>query len=139
MKTISKNAFRLAVIMIVMLFTARTNASTLPVDPLLFSISIPESWQSSIVRQDFENQSIFSLKNGSDKPVFLFSVSKATGDQWQMIHNQLKNVTILENKDGYILYVERNTQTHIKGNADAQYQQILSQLNTILQSIHVQS
>src|SRR6266480_2896686 len=46
------------------------------------SVTIPEAWQSQIVRQDFENESVFSLKNGNNAPAFLFSVTRITGDQW---------------------------------------------------------
>ena len=139
MKTILTQSFRFTLLLVVMLSTSQIKAASHHADPVLFSISIPESWQSSIVRQDFENQSIFSLKNGTAQPVFLFSISKTTGAQWQTIHSQLKNAMIIENKEGYILYVEKNDQAHIKGSADALYQQIMLQLNTIIQTVHVNS
>src|SRR4030095_8148804 len=47
---------------------------------LNLTVTIPATWQSKIVRTDYENQSIFSLNTGNEAPAFLFSVTKVTGD-----------------------------------------------------------
>src|SRR5205814_4022250 len=60
---------------------------------LNISITIPDALQSQIVRQDFENESIFSLKDGNNSPEFLFSITKVTGAQWMQLIDQVKNYT----------------------------------------------
>jgi hypothetical protein len=104
---------------------------------LTLSISIPAAWQSQIVRQDFENESIFSLKTDEKTPAFLFSVTKVTDEQWMTIKNQVKNYSIIENKDGFITFIEKTDAQKIKGNGDMQYQQVLPQIDGIISTIHL--
>jgi len=106
-----------------------------PTSQLQFSVSIPEAMQPEIVRQDFENQSIFSFKNEGGKTAFLFSLNKVTADQWVAIKSNVKNYTILENKDGYITFVEKTDQPSIKGKNNASYQQVYGQMDAIISSI----
>jgi hypothetical protein len=101
------------------------------------TVNIPATWQSQIVRQDYENESIFSLKTSDKTPAFLFSVTKVTDDQWMTVKNQIKGYTIIENKDGYITFVQKTDVKKIKGQADAQYQQVLGQLDAIVGSIQL--
>jgi hypothetical protein len=105
--------------------------------PLNLSVNIPATWQSQIVRVDYENESIFSLKAGDKAPAFLFSVTKVSGDQWMTIKEQIKGYSILENKDGYITFLQKTDAKKIKGAADAQYQEVLGQLDAIVGSIQV--
>ena len=104
---------------------------------LNITLTIPAAWQSQIVRVDYENESIFSLKNGDKAPAFLFSVTRITGDQWMLVKNQLKGYTILGNKDGFITFVQKADVTKIKGSADAQYHEILGVVDAIVASIRV--
>ena len=104
---------------------------------LNFSIAIPESLQSQIVRQDYENESIFSMNTGGKKTAFLFSVTKVTTDQWNTIKEQIGTYTILENKDGYITFLQKTKEKSIRGSGDAQYQQMLHQLDGIIATIHL--
>ena len=104
---------------------------------LSLSVTIPETWQSQIVRQDFENESVFSLKNGNNTPVFLFSVTKVTGDQWMTVKDQVKDYAIIENKDNFITFVQKTDVRKIKGTADAQYQQALQQVDGMIATIHL--
>ncbi|MFI5134374.1 MAG: hypothetical protein ACHQD9_00845 [Chitinophagales bacterium] len=103
---------------------------------LEFSISIPQSLQSQIVRQDFENESIFNFKNEKGKPAFLFSITKVTSEQWMQIHQQVNYYKILENKDGYITFVQITDQSRIKGD-NAGFQQALQQVNSMIESIQL--
>lgn len=112
----------------------RTVAGISP-EVLHFSISIPETIQPEIVRQDFENQSIFSFKNESGKTAFLFSVNQVTDQQWLTIKESVKNYAILENKDGLITFVQKTEQASIKGKSNSDYQLILQQLDAIIASV----
>ena len=103
---------------------------------LNISIGIPTSMQSQLVRQDFENESIFNLKDGNNSPVFLFSVSKVTGVQWMQIKDQVKDYTIIENKDEFITFVQKTDVRKIKGAANDQYQSAIQQLDGMIASIH---
>jgi len=104
---------------------------------LQFSISIPDAMQSQITRQDFENQSIFSFKNENGKTAFLFSVNKVTDQQWLSIKQDVKNYTILENQDGFITFIQKTTDSSIKGKDNTKYQQVLQQVDAIIASIHM--
>jgi hypothetical protein len=104
---------------------------------LKFSISIPDAVQSQIERQDFENQTIFSFVNG-DKNAYLFSVNKLTDEQWLSVKSNVNNYTILENKDGYITYIEKTDQTSIKGKNNTGYQEVLQQIDAMISSVKLQ-
>ena len=60
-----------------------------------------------------------------------------TADQWMTVKSQVKNYTILENKDGFITFIEKTEVDKIKGKDDAQYQQVLPQINDIISTIHL--
>ena len=139
------NVIYAASMLLVILFTSLlSQASTqhsnrsitgTPTSQLQFSLSIPEAMQSQIIRQDFENQSIFSFKNEGGKNAFLFSLNKVTTEQWMTIKSNVKNYTILENKDGFISFIEKTDQANIKGKNNAAYQQVYGQLDAIISSI----
>ena len=144
MKNLFLNSARALLISLVTLTTINAQAS-IPSHPsdnnvpphLDLSITIPQAWQSQIVRQDFENESVFSLKNGNGTPAFLFSVTRVTGDQWMTVKDQIKDYTIIENKDNFITFVQKTDVRKIKGTADAQYQQVLQQVDGIIATIHL--
>jgi len=115
--------------------SARPSGNNVP-PHLNLSIIIPDALQSQIVRQDFENEAIFSLKNG-DNTTFLFSITKVTGDQWMQLKDQVKDYTIIENKDGFITFVQKTEVKKIKGTADAQYQQTMPQVDGMIATIHL--
>lgn len=137
MKKIFQISLPFLLLAILTISTSALKASSDHPDPMLFSLVIPDAWKTSIVRQDFENQTIISLKNGNQPPAFLFSISRVTEKQWLALHHQLANAAVTENRNGYVIYVEKTTQQKIKGTAAAQYQQILSQLDIIIQSIRI--
>jgi hypothetical protein len=140
-----KTKFAFAATLLLFLFTSLTSVtntqamnravSGLAPEVLRFSISIPETIQPEIVRQDFENQSIFSFKNESGKTAFLFSVNQVTDQQWLAIKENMKNYTILENKDGLITFIQKTEQASIKGKSNSDYQLILQQLDAIIASV----
>ena len=115
-------------------YVPRPSDSNVP-PHLNVSVTIPEAWQSQIVRQDFENESVFSLKNGNNAPAFLFSVTRITGDQWMTVKDQIKNYSIIENKDNFITFVQKTDVRKIKGVTDTQYQQVLQQVDGIIATI----
>jgi hypothetical protein len=102
-----------------------------------FVVTIPASFQSQIIREDYDNQSIFSLKTESKTSVFLFSVTRVTGDQWMKIKDQVKNHTIVENKNGYITFAEKTTTREIKGTGNTRYQEVLREMDNMISSIQV--
>ena len=102
---------------------------------LNISISIPVAIQSQIVRQDFENESIFSFRNEDNSTVFLFSISKVTGAQWMQLKDQVKHYTIIENKDEVITFVQRTNVKTIKGSANYQYQNMMLQVDGMIASL----
>ena len=110
--------------------TSRIHLSNLNV-----SISIPVAIQSQIIRQDFENETIFSFMNEDDVPVFLFSINKVTGAQWMQLKDQVKHYTIIENKDEVITFVQRTDVKTIKGPANYQYQNMMVQVDGMVASL----
>src|ERR1043165_1821803 len=140
MKTAIKNSVRALIFSLVTATFVNAQAaiprpSDNNVPPHLnLSITIPDALPSQIVRQDFENEAIFSLKNGNASS-FLFSVTKVSYDQWEQLKNQLKDYTVLENKDGFITYPQKTDGKKIKGTADVQYQQAMQQVDGIISTI----
>lgn len=104
---------------------------------LNLDVAFPSTLESQIERTDYENQSVFSLKTGDQKTVFLFSVTKVTGDVWLKVKNQLKDCIIVENKDSFITFVQKTDVKEIKGQANAQYQEALKVVNAIAEYIEV--
>lgn len=104
---------------------------------LNLTVTIPDALQSQITRQDFENESIFSFKNGNNEPAFLFSITKVTDRQWATVKGQIKKYLIIENKDGFITFVQRTDQPKIKGSANAQYHQVLQQVDAMITTIQL--
>jgi len=104
---------------------------------LNISITVPDALQSQIVRQDFENESIFSLKDGNNPPVFLFSVTKVTGHQWMQIKDQVKDYTILENKGELITFVQRTDVRKINSSTSAQFQILMPQVDQIISTVRL--
>ncbi len=126
-------------------FSSATSANTdllaavgaMRMSHLDLTVYIPAAIESQIVRTDYENQSIFSLKTGNEAAAFLFSVTKVTGDQWMKTKDQLEGCTIIENKDGFITFAQKTDVKKIKGAADVQYQQVLAQVDAMIRSIGV--
>ena len=144
MKTTIKNTVRVLLFSLAALMTVSAqavmpaHASGNSVPPHLnLSITIPDDLQSQIVRQDFENESIFSLKDGNDNSAFLFSVTKVSSDQFMQLKSQLKDYTIIENKDGFITFVQKTDVKKLKGAANDQYQKVMPQVSGIISTIHV--
>lgn len=104
---------------------------------LNLTISIPAEWQSQIVREDYENQSLFSLKTANESTAFLFSVTKVTGEQWMKVKNQINGYTIIENKDGFITFVQKTKERNINGSADSIYRNVLSEVDRMIGSIEL--
>ena len=104
---------------------------------LNLTVSIPASLQTKIVREDYENESIFSLKTTNESPVFLFSITKISTGQWMKVKSQIKAYTIVANEDGFITFVQKTDVKKIKGSEDAQYQMALREIDAIVSSIEV--
>lgn len=104
---------------------------------LNFIYAIPAKWESQIVREDYENQSIFSMKVSNASPVFLFSVTQITTDQWMKVKNQLNEYTIIENKDGFITFVQKTDEKKIKGMDNGQSQEVLRDVDETIVCIRM--
>ena len=140
-----KNAIQssLCALMLLIVFTSANAQSLLGSDAtsrihlsnLNISISIPVAIQSQIIRQDFENETIFSYMNEDDAPVFLFSITKVTGAQWMQLHEQMRDYTIVENKNEVITFVQKTDVKAIKGPANAQYQNMMAQVDGMIASV----
>ena len=142
MKTFFKQSLSVAMIIIVTLFAFKTyagNPADNPQAQLSLKISLPQSWQSVVEKQDFGNEVLFNFKNGNAKPVFLFSITKVSGDQWIALQGQVRGATILENKDGYITFLQMTNQSKIKGADNDLFQQVVEQLNAVISSIQINS
>jgi hypothetical protein len=139
MKNKIQNSVRVLIILFAASFSVNAKAPFLPgptgnsvATHLNISMTIPDALQSQIVRQDFENESIFSLKNGNNPPVFLFSVTKVTGHQWMQIKDQVKDYTILENKDELITFVQRTDMRKINAATNNQFQILMPQVDGMI-------
>lgn len=100
------------------------------------AVNIPGCLKSHIIRQDFENESIFSLDNGN-KPAFLFSVTKVSGEQWITLKGQLNEYSIIENRDGFITFVQKTNVSGLKGDHASEYQDALQQVDGMIRSIQL--
>jgi hypothetical protein len=87
--------------------TAHIFSSPLVTSHLDLIYTIPAAWTSKVVITDYENESIFTLVEENKPATFLFSVTKITTAQWMKLHGQLQNYSILENKDGYIVFLQK--------------------------------
>jgi len=87
--------------------TARTFSSPPAKTHLDLIYTIPAAWTSKVVITDYENESIFTLVEENKPATFLFSVTKVSTVQWMKLQGQVKNYSILENKDGYIVFLQK--------------------------------
>ena len=87
--------------------TARTFSSPPAKTHLDLIYTIPAAWTSKVVITDYENESIFTLVEENKPATFLFSVTKVYTAQWMKLQGQLMNYSILENKDGYIVFLQK--------------------------------
>jgi hypothetical protein len=104
---------------------------------LSFAVAIPDSWNSFVQRTDYGNQTIFSFATPDDDPVFLFSVTKVTDEQWNQLQGQLEHYDVIKNENGYITYVQRTALTDIKGVDDHQFHSMSLMLDAVINSIIV--
>jgi hypothetical protein len=136
MKTFFKYTFA-AMAMLVTFAHSAPAALNAGADPMIFSVNVPEEWSATVVREDFENQSIFNFKGGSSQPVFLFSVARITEAQWLQLHGQLKNAQVLQNEGGFVYYIQKTEVSHIKGSANAEYQRVIAQLDQVIRTVQL--
>jgi hypothetical protein len=87
--------------------TARTFSTPPAKTHLDLIYTIPAAWTSKVVITDYENESIFTLVEENKPATFLFSVAKITAAQWMKLQGQIQNYSILENKDGYIVFLQK--------------------------------
>ena len=139
--TIQKSVY---VLMLSLAVSISVNARPLPgleftsrifLSNLNLSVNVPAALQSQIVRQDFENESIFSFKNEDNSTVFLFSISKVSGAQWLQLKNQVENYTIVENKDEVITFVQRTELKTLKGPAKDKCRSMMAQVDGMIASV----
>ena len=104
--------------------TARTFSSPPAKAHLDLIYTIPAAWTSKVVITDYENESIFTLVEENKPATFLFSVTKVSTAQWMKLQGQFMNYSILENKDGYIVFLQKGK---VRNN----------EIETMLASLHV--
>jgi hypothetical protein len=133
MKTIFSTSLMLMFLSIAPFAAKQTTAAAPP--GIEFSVSVPVQVQSQIVREDFENQSIFSFKNEGGKPVFLFSVNRLSAEQWLKVKNSFTDYSIIENKEGRITFIQKTGQLRIKGKNAESYQQVFQQIDGMIATV----
>jgi hypothetical protein len=120
-------------------FRAQSAGSAAPKDPMFFSVTLPDNWQSNVIRQDFENETIFSFNDGKGTPLFLFSITRVTGSQWVTLHSQLKNAMVVKNDGEFIYFIQRADVKSLKGMKSDDYNTLFQELNAVISSIQLHS
>jgi hypothetical protein len=64
-------------------------------------------------------------------------ITKVSYEQWEQLKGQLKDYKILENKDDFITFMQKTDVTKIKGAANAQYQQVMQQVDGMIATIQL--
>ena len=100
-----------------------------------FTISIPDEFNSHIVRENGDNAVYYNFKKSDGTTAFLFQVNKISESQWINVKNQLSNPTLLAHRDGYIYYAQSTDKNRIKGADNEAYQQIYERLPQLIGSI----
>lgn len=141
MKTIFKKTAYAALIALIAAVSFRTQAagSAAPKDPMFFSITLPDTWQSKVIRQDYENETIFSYMDEKGSPVFLFSITRVTGSQWVALHNQLKNAMVVKNDGAFIYFIQKADEKSLKGMKVEDYNTLLQEIDAVINSIQLNS
>ena len=139
--------FKTTIQMMILLFVvlvSGTNSNALPsVNPvvtnvtILFSISIPESLNSSIVREETETAVNFNFKKADGTTSFLFSVNKISASEWMNMKAQLANAKVLDNKNGMIYFLMITDKQKMKGADSEKYNQVMQDLNSLIGSIKI--
>src|SRR5215471_12672469 len=122
MKTLLKSTlYSVLILLLFQVSGTRALAGGTDSGKLSFAISIPDSWQSFLQRSDYGNETVFNFITPDDDPVFLFSVTKVTDEQWNQLQATIQNYEIISNENGYITFVQRTPLTNIKGASDQQF------------------
>jgi len=101
------------------------------------TVSIPEQWKQSVIREENDQAITFSLTNGNSAPVFLFSITEIPDQQWVKVKAQIPDAKMVAHKDGVIYFSQKNTKTKIKGPSADVYQQIYPSLDEWINSVQV--
>lgn len=99
--------------------------------------SIPEQWKSNIIKEENGAVTTFSLVNGNSTPVFLFSVTEISEQEWVKIKTQLPDVKLLDRKNGNIYFSDKNQKEKVKGPCSELYQQIYPHLDQMISTIQI--
>jgi len=98
-------------------------------------ITMPADWQEKMKVTETDQVITFSYINPGGQPVFLYSVTKISEQNWMAIKDQLTNVHIVAEKDGTVYFVELTDKTSIKSANAKEFKAIVDQLDEIWHSI----
>ena len=126
----------------VLIFSSQVNANSF-VKPVVtsstvqFSITIPESFSSSIIREETETVVNFNFKKADGTTSFLFSVNKIATADWMNVQAQLVNAKVLDNKNGMIYFLMVTDKQKMKGADSEKYNQVMQNMNSLIASIKI--
>lgn len=126
----------------VLIFAAQVNAiaNAKPVvttATVQFSIAIPETLSTSIVREETETAVNFNFKKEDGTTSFLFSVNKIAAADWMNLQSQIANAKVLDNKNGMIYFLMVTEKQKMKGADSEKYNQVMQNMNAFIASIKI--
>ncbi len=126
----------------VLIFAAQVNAiaNAKPVvttATVQFSIAIPETLSTSIVREETETAVNFNFKKEDGTTSFLFSVNKIAAADWMNLQSQMANAKVLDNKSGMIYFMMLTDKQKMKGADSEKYNQVMQNMNAFIASIKI--
>lgn len=101
------------------------------------SAAIPEQWKNNISKDVNGDVTTFSLVNGDAAPVFLFSITEISEQEWIKVKTQLPDVKLIARKDGNIYFSDKNQKEKIKGPSSDLYQQIYPHIDQMITNIQI--
>ena len=108
-----------------------------PYDPGVgaYTLNIPANLESRIERTEADNAVHYTFKTSGGESLYLFSIKKASYEQWNILRTQLENESLIGSKDNLIYYVEVTNRRSLKGQDKQAYAEVYAQLDSIIDSI----
>ena len=138
-----KSAIHSLILLFVALVSPNNSIASSIVNPFVtnvtvqFSISIPETLNSAIVREETETAVNFNFKKADGTTSFLFSVNKIPANDWMKVQAQLSDAKVLDNKAGMIYFLMITDKQKMKGADSEKYSQVMNSLNDLISSIKI--
>ncbi|MEP7128318.1 MAG: hypothetical protein ABI729_05595 [Chitinophagales bacterium] len=128
----------LLIMLLITTFSFSTDATAAVRKPnAQVNASIPDQWKSNIIKEQNGAVTSFSLVNGNSAPVFLFSVTEISEQEWIKMKTQMPDIKLLERKNGNIYYSYKNQKEKVKGACNELYLEIYPHLDQMITGVQI--